>query len=133
LVDLPGYGYAKVPIAVKEKWQKMMEDYLYQRKALCGLVLVMDSRHPLMPFDQQLIGWCQGRALPVHIILTKADKLAYNAAQTTLFMVKKQVAEVDLPISVQLFSSLKKQGIDEIHAVLDAWFNPPPSLKSVEI
>ncbi|MEY4768156.1 MAG: hypothetical protein RL637_795 [Pseudomonadota bacterium] len=122
LVDLPGYGFAKVPLAVKEKWQKMMEDYLHHRKTLCGLIAVMDARHPLMPFDQQLLLWTQARQLPLHIILTKADKLSYSAGLSTLIQVKQELSLIESPISVQLFSSLKKQGIEELHAVLDQWF-----------
>ena len=75
LVDLPGYGYAKVPEAIKKDWQQMMENYLKNRKALCGIVLVMDIRHPLTEFDWQMINWCEHSNLPLHILLTKADKL----------------------------------------------------------
>lgn len=126
-VDLPGYGYARVPLAVKEKWHKMMEEYLSKRKALCGIVLVMDVRHPLTEFDRQMIDWCEHNALPLHIILTKADKLAYGAAKSTLLKVQKELAQVNFPLSLQLFSSLNKTGIDEIHQVLDQWFNPEPN------
>ncbi len=122
-VDLPGYGYARVPLAVKEKWHKMMEDYLSKRKALCGMVLVMDVRHPLTEFDWQMITWCEHNELPLHIILTKSDKLAYGAAKNTLLKVQKELAEVNFPLSLQLFSSLNKTGVDEIHQVLDQWFN----------
>lgn len=124
LVDLPGYGYARVPLAVKEKWHKMMEDYLSNRKALSGIVLVMDVRHPLTEFDWQMINWCEHNQLPLHIILTKADKLAYGAAKSTLLKVQKELANVNFPLSLQLFSSLNKTGVDEIHQVLDQWFNP---------
>jgi GTP-binding protein len=123
-VDLPGYGYARVPLAVKEKWHKMMEDYLSKRKALCGIVLVMDVRHPLTEFDWQMITWCEHNELPLHIILTKADKLAYGAAKNTLLKVRKALAEVNFPLSLQLFSAVSKNGVDEIHQVLDQWFNP---------
>jgi GTP-binding protein len=123
-VDLPGYGYARVPLAVKEKWHRMMEDYLSQRKALCGIVLVMDVRHPLTEFDWQMISWCEHNVLPLHIILTKADKLAYGAAKNTLLKVQNELAAVNFPLSLQLFSAVKKSGVDEIHQVLDQWFNP---------
>jgi GTP-binding protein len=121
-VDLPGYGYAKVPLAVKKQWHKMMETYLHKRKALCGIVLVMDVRHPLTDFDMQMIEWCKHTELPLHILLTKADKLNYGAAKNILLKVQKELSELNLPVSLQLFSSLKKTGIDDVHQVLDEWF-----------
>lgn len=122
-VDLPGYGYAKVPLAVKKKWHKMMEDYLLKREALCGIVLVMDVRHPLTEFDWQMIDWCEHSNLPLHILLTKADKLNYGAAKNTLLSVQRELQNVNFPLSLQLFSALKKTGAEEIHQVLDEWFN----------
>jgi GTP-binding protein len=121
-VDLPGYGYAKVPLSVKEEWHKLMETYLSQRKSLCGIVLVMDVRHPLTDFDWQMVEWCSHQQLPLHILLTKADKLAYGAAKTTLLQVQKELATVNLPLSLQLFSALKKSGIDEAHQALNQLF-----------
>lgn len=122
LVDLPGYGYAKVPPAVKQEWHRLMESYLHERQSLCGIVLVMDSRHPLTEFDQQMIIWCQHRQLPLHILLTKADKLAYGAAKNTLLKVQKALQPLGLALSIQLFSALKKIGIDEAHTALDTLF-----------
>ena len=122
-VDLPGYGYAKVPLEVKKKWHKMMENYLINRKTLCGIILVMDVRHPLTDFDWQLVEWCRHAGLPLHILLTKADKLKYGAAKNTLLAVRKELAETGIPVSIQLFSALKKVGIEEIHELLDQWFN----------
>jgi GTP-binding protein len=124
-VDLPGYGYAKVPEAVKKQWHALMELYLSQRKSLCGIVLVMDIRHPLTEFDWQMIHWCQHSGLPLHILLSKADKLTYGAAKNTLLTVQKQLSEVPVPISLQLFSSLKKTGVDEVHKALDQLFALP--------
>jgi len=121
-VDLPGYGYAKVPLEVKKKWHKMMENYLQKRTALCGIVLVMDVRHPLTEFDMQMIEWCEYTKLPLHILLTKADKLKYGAAKNTLLKVQRELEDSDVTVSLQLFSSLKKTGIDDVHQVLDAWF-----------
>lgn len=121
-VDLPGYGYAKVPVAVKQKWQKMMETYLQERKALCGIVLVMDVRHPLTEFDWQMIEWCEHAGLPLHILLTKADKLKFGAAKNTLLKVQKDLSEASIEITLQLFSSLKKTGVDDVHQILDEWF-----------
>lgn len=121
-VDLPGYGYAKVPMDVKQKWHKLMETYFIERKSLCAVILVMDVRHPLTEFDWQMIDWCEHTQLPLHIILTKADKLTFGAAKNTLLAVQKQLQTVACPISIQLFSSLKKTGIDEIHQALDRLF-----------
>jgi len=119
IVDLPGYGYAKVPENVKLQWHRLMESYLTKRESLCGIVLVMDVRHPLTDYDWQMVEWCQHSGLPLHILLTKADKLTYGAAKNTLLQVQKALAGVTMPVSLQLFSSLKKTGTDEIHAVLD--------------
>lgn len=122
LVDLPGYGYAKVPEAIKKDWGKMMETYLSQRQALAGIVLVMDIRHPLTDFDWQMIEWCQHGNLRIHIILTKADKLNFGAAKNTLLQVQKELSHLEIGVTLQLFSALKKTGIDDIHKVLDNWF-----------
>ncbi|MCQ8179553.1 ribosome biogenesis GTP-binding protein YihA/YsxC [Methylomonas sp. SURF-1] len=122
LVDLPGYGYAKVPEAMKLEWQKMMETYLNQRQALCGIVLVMDIRHPLTDFDWQMVEWCEHRKLPLHILLTKADKLKFGAAKTTLLQVQRDLSRVDIVVTLQLFSALDKVGVDDVHQILDEWF-----------
>lgn len=122
LVDLPGYGYAKVPEAIKKDWKKMMETYLNERNALCGIVLVMDIRHPLTEFDWQLIEWCEQAELPVHILLTKSDKLNFGAAKNTLLKVQRDLGRVSIVVTIQLFSALKKTGIDDVHLMLDEWF-----------
>lgn len=129
-VDLPGYGYAKVPLPIKQKWQQLMETYLTKRKSLCGMILVMDVRHPLTEFDWQMIEWCQYSKLPLHIILTKADKLNFGAAKSTMLQVQKELKELPVPLTLQLFSSLKKSGIDEIHAALTRFFENPPEKNS---
>lgn len=121
LVDLPGYGFAKVPPAVKVKWQHMTADYFENRQSLVGLVLVMDSRHPLKESDIQMIDWCVEFQVPLHILLTKADKLTTNAQKKALFTVQNALAEIG-DVSVQLFSALKKIGIDEARVKLDHWF-----------
>ena len=121
-VDLPGYGYAKVPVDVKKKWHQLMEIYLTQRKSLCAIVLVMDVRHPLTDFDWQMIEWCQHTGLALHILLTKADKLTFGAAKNTLLHVQRELKDVNVPITAQLFSALKKTGIDEVHQALDGLF-----------
>lgn len=122
LVDLPGYGYAKVPEAVRKDWRKMMESYLGERKALCGIVLVMDIRHPLTEFDWQMIEWCQHSDIPLHILLTKADKLNFGAAKNTLLKVQRELGQATIPVTLQLFSALSKTGIDDVHSILDQWF-----------
>jgi len=120
LVDLPGYGFAKVPLAVKDKWQRELERYLREREALQGVVLLSDIRHPLKEFDRMMIDWAVASDLPIHILLTKADKLKRGAAQNTLLAVKKELKET-ASVSAQLFSSLKKSGIDEAREKLSGW------------
>jgi len=119
LVDLPGYGFAKVPLSVKQHWQKTLEYYLRNRKSLCGLILMMDIRHPFTEFDQQMLYWCQMSNMPVHILLTKSDKLSKNKALTTLKQVNFRLKKLSNTMSVQLFSALKRTGIDEARAHLD--------------
>lgn len=121
-VDLPGYGYAKVPEAVKQQWHDLMEIYFRQRESICGIILVMDIRHPLTDFDWQMIEWCQINNLAMHILLTKADKLAFGAAKNTLLQIQKTAKNFTFPVTVQLFSALKKQGVDEVHDALDKMF-----------
>jgi GTP-binding protein len=123
LVDLPGYGYAKVAEEIKRRWQQTMEQYLSSRHSLRGLVLLMDVRHPLKEVDQQLLHWCWQVGMPVHVLLTKADKLKRGAAQNTLLQVRREL-EAHSPAgltSVQLFSALKGSGLDEAYRVLDGW------------
>lgn len=126
LVDLPGYGYARVALAIKARWQESLADYLRQRRCLRGLVLLMDSRHPLTDLDQHLLDWNAQRGLPTHVLLTKADKLSRGAAQAVLLQVQQALAERGGPLSVQLFSSLKGQGVDQAHALLDGWLDLTP-------
>lgn len=121
LVDLPGYGFAKVPIAVKERWQKTTCDYLEQRQSLMGLVLVMDIRHPLKELDQQMIAWTASCGVPLHILLTKSDKLKAGATRKTQMSVEKDLAIYGDAVSVQVFSSLKGVGVDQARQVLTGW------------
>ncbi len=128
LVDLPGYGYAKVAHSVKEQWQQTLTVYLDTRQSLRGLVIVMDSRHPLTSFDQHMLDACQHARLPTHILLTKADKLSKGAAGAVLQQVRRALAEryraEDAPLpTVQLFSALRNIGIEDAHHTLDQWFN----------
>lgn len=122
LVDLPGYGYAKVPEAVKLEWGRFIESYLVHRATLQGLVLVMDIRHPLTEYDQVMLRWAHSRDLPVHVLLNKSDKLKRGAAKNTLLKVRKELAELE-SVSVQTFSALNKEGLDECWQLLEYWFN----------
>ncbi|NCA26953.1 MAG: YihA family ribosome biogenesis GTP-binding protein, partial [Methylophilaceae bacterium] len=124
LVDLPGYGYAKVPVAMREHWQMTLSKYLSQRSTLHGLVLVMDCRHPLTPLDRQMLDWFSPSGRPIHVLLTKSDKLSRNAANQTLQAVKKELQSTWGNCTIQLFSSLKKQGVEEAEKVIGAWLNP---------
>ncbi|WXG52949.1 MAG: ribosome biogenesis GTP-binding protein YihA/YsxC [Candidatus Sedimenticola sp. (ex Thyasira tokunagai)] len=124
LVDLPGYGYAKVAEQVKKQWQAELASYLENRDSLKGIVLLMDVRHPMKEFDIQMLEWSSEIGLPTHILLTKADKLKHGAASSSLLQVRKALKSFgDGKITVQLFSSLKRQGVDEAHSVLDRLFS----------
>lgn len=123
LVDLPGYGYAKVPESVRNHWQHVLSVYLSERESLIGLVLVMDSRHPLKPLDCQMLDWFCQTGKPVHVLLTKSDKLSRNEANKTLLKVKNELKQWGNNITAQLFSSLKKQGKDETEKVLSSWLS----------
>jgi GTP-binding protein len=122
LVDLPGYGYAKVPPDVQQHWEELLSMYLQTRESLCGLVAIMDSRHHLTPLDEQMLDWFAPTGKPVHVLLTKSDKLSRQQATLTLNRVKSHLAEHYPFCSVQLFSSLKKIGMDEAEAVIAGWF-----------
>ena len=122
LVDLPGYGYAAVAESIKQTWQGALADYLENRQCLRGLVLVMDARHPLKDYDLQMLEWANHIGLPVHVLLTKVDKLNRQASSSALERVEGALREYSIDFSAQLFSSLKRWGIDEAHARLDQWF-----------
>jgi GTP-binding protein len=137
LVDLPGYGYAKVPLALKEHWKEHLDAYLTGRDSLAGLVLVMDIRHPLSDFDRMMLEWSDVSGLPAHILLSKADKLAYGAAKNVLLKVQTIVRkEYGNRATVQLFSAPKRQGLEEAYEVLETWlFNEedqPPAESDAE-
>lgn len=121
LVDLPGYGFAKVNINVKKAWEAGLSEYIEKSEALKGLVLLMDSRMPPTEIDIVMLEWTQAIGLPVHVLLTKADKMKRGPAQSALLKVKKMLSEEYPHASVQLFSSLKKQGVKEAWAKLDEW------------
>ncbi len=122
LVDLPGYGFAKVPERLKKEWQATMGEYLEKRECLAGLFLVMDARHPLKEFDLMMLEWARHYEMPVHILLSKADKLKRGPAKNSLFAVRKELKALGGEVSVQLFSSLDKSGVEEARGVLEQWF-----------
>ena len=122
LVDLPGYGYAKVPQELQAHWQAFLDGYFGSRDALRGLVVVMDVRHPLKEYDRQMLGYAMRRGLPAHVILTKADKLGRGAAGNTLQAVRMELQRSFADsVTVQLFSGESKQGVDELRAVVARW------------
>jgi GTP-binding protein len=122
LVDLPGYGYAKVPKHVQRDWGRLVERYLSQRKSLRGLILVIDIRRLLTDFDRQLLDWCQHVQMPVHILLTKADKLSYGPAKSSLLSIQQALSwQYEAQFHVQLFSALKRWGLEEAQARLLSW------------
>lgn len=120
LVDLPGYGYAKVAKAVKQRWQKTLDQYLSQRQCLQGVVLLIDIRHPLKEFDMSMLEWGQHYQIPMHILLTKADKLSRSASMAALQNFKNQLKDFD-KISIQTFSASKKTGLEELKSALNQW------------
>jgi len=121
IVDLPGYGYAKVDKATKSEWDKHLDEYLKDRVSLRGLVLLMDIRHPLKEFDTDMLNWAISSRLPCHILLTKADKLKRGPTQSALMQVRKAVEEDKDLISVQVFSSLKRTGLDALSQKVTEW------------
>ena len=125
LVDLPGYGFAKVPLKVKQDWNKQLERYLQLRQSLKGLILLMDIRHPLKDYDRQMIEWAVKSEMPVHILLTKSDKLKRGPAKSALFAVQKELQKHERWISIQLFSSLSHDGMDELQRTLNGWLTLP--------
>ncbi len=125
LVDLPGYGYAKVPESLRQHWQLTLSNYLSHRPTLNALVLVMDCRHPLTPLDRQMLDWFCPSGRPVHVLLTKSDKLSRNAANQTLLAVRQELNATWGNCTIQLFSSLKKQGVEEAEAIIGKWLFTP--------
>ena len=122
LVDLPGYGYAKVPQDLQAHWQAFLDGYFGSRMALAGLVVVMDIRHPLKDYDRSMIGYAMRRGLPAHALLTKADKLSRGAAMNTVQAVRKDLsATYGDSVSVQGFSGETRQGVDELRAIVAGW------------
>jgi GTP-binding protein len=122
LVDLPGYGYAKVPEKIRKHWVTLLGEYLAHRDPLVGLVMIMDARHPLKDLDYTMLEYFEATGKPIHLVLSKADKLNNQEKSKTLAFVKKQLEHDGFKnFSVQLFSSSKKVGVPELEGVLDGW------------
>lgn len=124
LVDLPGYGYAKVPEKIKLEWQRFIESYLTTRSTLRGLVIVMDIRRPMLEHDLSMLEWAESRNLPTHIVLNKSDKLKRGQANTSFLKTKQQIKQYSHPVTVQMFSALKKIGVRELEKQLGTWLAP---------
>lgn len=126
LVDLPGYGYAAVPDAMKQKWQQHLSQYLHERQCLKGLVLAMDIRHPLQDLDIMMLNWAVESEMPLHTLLTKSDKISRGAAQNTLQKYRKELKDsgFDNFVTGQVFSSVTGEGVDELATRLRLWLQP---------
>jgi len=122
LIDLPGYGFAKVPLEMKKKWQKALGEYLEKRQSLKGLVVLMDIRHPLKDLDMDLIQWAADSELPVLTLLTKCDKLSQGKRSAEVLKVKKALTSLNADIRVQAFSSLKRTGAEQADTIICDWF-----------
>jgi len=125
IADLPGYGYAKVPGKLKAHWREVMQQYFNKRESLRGVVLVMDIRHPMRDFDDQMLAWCSASNLPCHVLLTKADKLKRGPAQATLLKVRKALPQV---ATAQVFSTKSRAGLGELIASLNQWYELAPTV-----
>jgi GTP-binding protein len=133
LVDLPGYGFAKAPEAIRSQWEGLIGPYLQNRAPLAGLVVIMDARRPLTDLDRRLIDWFNTTGRPIHVLLSKADKLSRQQSLQVLRTTQAELAKLGDHFTVQLFSSLKKTGIEEAEAILAGWLGmslPPPKLKT---
>jgi GTP-binding protein len=122
IADLPGYGYAKVPEKLKAHWQQVMQRYFEQRECLRGVVLVMDIRHPMKPFDEQMLAWCSASGVPCHVLLTKADKLKRGPAQAALHKLRKSLPD---GATAQVFSARSREGLELLLERLDRWYEFP--------
>ena len=130
LVDLPGYGYAGVPLPVRQHWEALVGHYVAERECLAGVVIVMDARHPLTPLDHELLQWLAPAGRRVHVLLTKADKLSKQEQHKTLARTRAELARLYDGSSVQLFSSLKREGLSEAAAKLSSWVNDSRKTKA---
>ena len=134
LADLPGYGYAKVPAAVQRRWQVFLARYLAEREPLTGLVLVMDARHPLTDLDRQMLDWFLPTGLPVHVLLTKADKLSPSEGRRALQDACRTLARGygEARVGVQLFSATRRLGVTDAEMAINAWLEPRGSTAGAE-
>ncbi|WP_430391500.1 ribosome biogenesis GTP-binding protein YihA/YsxC [Dyella sp. 20L07] len=125
LIDLPGYGYAKVPPELRDHWRKEIDAYLHQRQSLRGIVLISDIRHPMKEFDRMMLEFCFATHLPCHVLLTKADKLSRNQAAQALAALRKELVEGGTQATAQVFSSSASTGVDEARATVMTLLNTP--------
>ena len=123
LIDLPGFGYAKVAKSIRAHWERALPEYLETRDSLAGVMLLMDSRHPFKPQDEVLLEWCKAAAVPVHVLLSKCDKLSRGQAAATLLQVNRGLQSFGSNGRAQLFSTLKQQGTEEAYQAIAAWFH----------
>lgn len=123
VVDLPGYGFARVPEAVRREWGRLLEDYLLRRTQLVGMIVVMDVRHPLTPLDRRMLAWLRPTGKPVHVVLTKSDRLTRSQAARTLREVRADLGQEFQDASVQLFSSVTRAGLPELQEKLAIWLD----------
>jgi GTP-binding protein len=129
LVDLPGYGYAKVQRDLRTHWEQLLSTYLQTRASLFGMVLIMDARHPLTPLDRQMLNWFASTGKPVHVLLSKSDKLSRQEGEKTLRGVQAELGNYADNYTAQLFSSSKKQGMEEAEEIIGAWLGIKPEGK----
>lgn len=129
-VDLPGYGYAKVPVAQRKRWEAELTRYLTDRQSLSALILMMDARHPMSAVDRQMLEFAEHYELPVHVLLTKADKLSRGPANAALLKLRKMLQDCEVQASAQLFSALKKQGLEEAAETIGRYLNLPDDKKN---
>lgn len=121
LMDLPGYGYAKVPEKVQRDWQQLLSFYFEERQSLRGLILIMDIRHPFTEYDHVLINFASTQELPVHILLNKSDKLSRNELFSLQKKIEKEINQLPGQLTLQSFSALKKEGLEDLIQVVDSW------------
>lgn len=121
LVDLPGYGYAKVSESMRRKWKFLVEDYIHYRQSLKGVILIMDCRHPFTTFDQQMLDWTQQVNIFTHILLTKADKLSFSQQKKALLDSERLLLERNTQVTIQLFSSINSMGLEPLEKIIETY------------
>ena len=126
LIDLPGYGYARVPPAQRAHWDRLIGQYLRERESLVGLVLIMDIRRPMTDLDRNLLQWLEPQPRPLHVVLTKADKVSRNEAARQLQRTRRDLEEMGLNATLQSFSALKREGVEDLQNLLLEWLEVGP-------